>query len=128
MECELRYRLTPLPELCALAAKEADGAVRKQLMLFSKELDRRISPDAAGCMRKVLEKRLINDRTLTDVFLELGRSLGRYDLEGQLQGIGHVKERCAMLLESSRRQRTERIRCYETLGLCAGAALVILLV
>lgn len=128
MECELRYRLTPLPELCILAAQETEGVIKEILLRFSCELDRRISPDAASCMRQVLETIELSNRDIRNILMELGRSLGRFDLEGQLKGIDHVRKKCELLLNTTRQQQTERIRCYETLGLCAGAALVILLV
>ena len=54
--------------------------------------------------------------------------MGRYDLEGQLQGIQTVKMECHGYLDELERHRAERLRSYQTLGLCAGAALVIIFV
>lgn len=128
MECELRYRLTPLPELCMIASRETDGALEKLLQNFSKELDRRLSPDAASCMSKVLKETQLNDPDIRNILMQLSRTLGRFDLNGQLEGIDHVRSVCTLEAETLRRGKTERIRCYQTLGLCAGAALVIILV
>lgn len=128
MECELRFRLTPLPELCNIASKEASGAIKQIIQAFSIELNKRISPDAASCMSSVLERFHFSDRDVPDILIELGRSLGRFDLDGQLMGIDHVNSMCIMMLKEIRDHKTERIRSYQTLGLCAGAALVILLV
>ena len=128
MECELRYRLTPLPELCSMAASETDGVLRSILLNLSKELDRRISPDAASCMTKVLNSIQVRDADIRDLLMQVGRSLGRFDLNGQLEGIEHVRSICKLEMDTLRNGKTERIRCYETLGLCAGAALVIILV
>ena len=128
MECELRFRLTPLPELCNVSSKEASGVIKRIIQAFSNELTRRISPDAASCMSLVLERFQLPDRDIPDILIELGRSLGRFDLDGQLSGLDRVKSMCTMLLKEMKDNKTERIRSYQTMGLCAGAALVILLV
>ena len=128
MECELRYRLTRLPELCALAAKGSTGYVKKVMTLFAGELKNRISPDPASCIAWVLDGYPVPDECIRELFMELGRSLGRFDLEGQLRGLCRVKELCVHRLEEERSGKSERIRCYRTIGFCAGAALVILLV
>jgi stage III sporulation protein AB len=65
---------------------------------------------------------------LSQCLLQLGDSLGRFDLSGQLQGLGSVKKRAEFELEQLRRNQDVRLRSYQTLGLCAGAALVILFV
>ncbi len=58
--------------------------------------------------------------------LQLGRCLGRYDLQGQLQGLEAVQRGCEEALTALGRDREARLRSYQTLGLCAGAALAIL--
>ena len=57
----------------------------------------------------------------------LGISLGRFDLPGQLQGIHTARGECQSALDRLCSNRDNRLRSYETLGLCAGAALAILL-
>ena len=58
--------------------------------------------------------------------LQLGDSLGRFDLSGQIQGLASVQKRAEFELEQLRRNQDVRLRSYQTLGLCAGAALVVL--
>ena len=128
MDCELRYRLTRLPQLCMIAGKTGSGPLSKVIIRFARELESRISPDPASCMEWILERSSVPDDDVRYLLLELGRSLGRFDLEGQLKGIGHVKEICNYHLELERTGKKERIICYRNLGFCAGAALVILLV
>lgn len=128
MECELRYRLTRLPQLCMIAGKNSSGILRKVILRFAQELEKRISPDPASCMEWILERYPVPDDEVRYLLVELGRSLGRFDLEGQLKGIGHVKGLCSYHLEMERAGKKERILCYRNLGFCAGAALVILLV
>ena len=66
-------------------------------------------------------------RTLKELLLELGRGLGSFDLNGQLRGIEAVRRQAIEALQESVNDRDVRIRSYQTLGLCAGAALAILL-
>lgn len=128
MECELQYRLTPLPELCRMASRDTSGLLRRLFLAFSRELEQRMMPDAASCMRSVITRFSISSRELRMILSELGESLGRFDLPGQLKGLEAVRRKCLMELEALGRNRTERLRCYQTLGLCAGAALVILFI
>ena len=58
----------------------------------------------------------------------LGTSLGRFDLTGQLNGLEQVRSHCRRELEALAGNRDQRVRGYQTLGICAGAALAILFV
>lgn len=127
MENQLQYRLTPLPELCRMAGKEARGNVGRVFVCLARELDRQASPEAAGCMGLALEKCPGLSPELRRAMGCLGRDLGRFDLPGQLRGLERARERCGKLLEEIRQSRVARLRDYRTLGLCAGAALAILL-
>lgn len=67
--------------------------------------------------------------TLTrEELLLLGRTIGRFDMEGQLKGLESVRQECRRQVETLSYNRDTRLRSYQTLGLCAGAALAILFV
>ena len=127
MACELQYRLTPLPELCRLAGKEQKNPVGQTFLRLYRELENQVLPDVAYCMNQSLREGNLPGR-LTEGFRLLGQNLGRFDLQGQLNGIENVKNYCDRELEAMGRNREERLRSYQTLGLCAGAALAILFV
>lgn len=128
MECELQYRLTPLPVLCRQAATEADGVIRDVFLALTHELEDQISPDVEHCMTAALSK-IKNIPTLTnESLLLLGRSLGRFDIDGQLKGLDSVRQECRRNLEYLNQNRDVRLRSYQTLGLCAGAAIAILFI
>ena len=127
MECELKYRLTPLPELCIIAGWASRGKLRALFRCLGQTLECGACTEISGCMNGLLQTMDIPPRT-GKCLKELGKSLGRFDLEGQLQGLQAVKGQCRKYLEEMESHRTERTRSYQTLGLCAGAALVILLV
>ena len=128
MECELQYRLTPLPELCRQVAKEFPGMPGKVFMELALELESQISPDVGACMSVSLEKvRRLSGLTREQMLL-LGRSIGRFDMEGQIKGLESVRQDCRRRLDILSHDRDIRLRSYQTLGLCAGAALAILFV
>lgn len=128
MQCELQYRLTPLPELCRQVASSSEGVIRMVFLNLATELEDQITPDVEKCMAGVLSG-LRDMPKLTRESLELlGRSLGRFDLEGQLRGLESVRRECRRGLDTLAQNAAIRNRSYQTLGLCAGAALAILFI
>lgn len=122
---ELEYRLTSLPELCALACKECNGTLRNVFQDLKRELEWQSSPDAESCMREALKKNNALSPKVGALLRQLGNCLGRYDLSGQLQGLDSVRAECDSALNDLEKNRKEKVRSYQTLGLCAGAALAI---
>lgn len=128
MQCELQYRLTPLPDLCRQAGNQCGQEMQRLLIRLAEELESQISPDVAGCMQIVLaQSRILPERTERNLRL-LGNSLGRFDLDGQIQGLESLRHYCREDLKTLRKTRDEHMRSCQTLGLCAGAALVILFI
>ena len=127
MESELSFRLTPLPDLCRLTGKAQKNGVGQAFLTLSQELESQISPDVSACVHGMLCKAEL-PKPIQEAFRQLGTSLGRFDLEGQLKGLGQVQDFCRRELGKLSRHREERLRSYQTLGLCAGAALAILFI
>ncbi len=125
--CELQFHLTPLPELCMQAAKQGSGEVGDVFARLARNLESRIAPAVTDCMDSALEEAELSPQ-LRQLLQEFGHTLGRFDLAGQLQGLEALRQQCALAQEQLRDGREDRLRCYQTLGLCAGAALVILFV
>lgn len=128
MERELQYRLTPLPELCRLAAGEVNGILNTVFQNLFRELTWQKQPDAGSCMYAAVQRSGELPPKVRRLLVQLGHTLGRFDLPGQLQGIQAVQKRCEDALGSIRKNRDERLRSYQTLGICAGAALAIILI
>ena len=128
MECDLSCRLTPLPQLCCAAANAVTGPVHTFFLQLAQELDTQTAADASGCIRAVIRNMQELPRDAADQLLELGTSLGCFDLPGQLRGLRSAQSRCSLRLEELRCNRDSRLRSYQTLGLCAGAALAILFI
>lgn len=126
MECELRYRMTPLPQLCREAASERTGPVRSVFSRLAEELDAQVTPEVSSCMNAALSAAGAVPGHARSVFLGLGQTLGRFDLDGQLKGLEQARQQCRRELDGLSQNRDVRLRSYQTLGLCAGAALAIL--
>ena len=128
MGCELQYRMTPLPDLCRSASQQCKGMVGQVLRRVSEELDRQVSPDTASCMYAALTQSEALPHITRKKLQLLGATLGHFDLAGQLSGLEAVRESCRNDLSTLTKNRDSRLRSYQTLGLCAGAALAILLI
>ena len=127
LSCELSYRLTPLPNLCRGAAEGRGGAVYEFFLMLARELERQEEADVQGCVRSILD-RMELPASLRRILIELGQTLGRFDLPGQLKGLELGIRETEQALRTIRDGAPERRRSWQTLGLCVGAALAILFV
>lgn len=128
MECALQYQLTPLPELCEHAGTAASGKVRRIYLELASQLRSQSYGEVQTVMLNILYRQKDLSYIEKRLFRFLGASLGCFDLPGQVQGLQHVREECNWELELLKSNQKERLRNYQTLGLCAGTALVILFI
>ena len=128
MISDLHYRATPLPCLCRQVGEQFSGRIGQIFVALSEELETQISPNASICMASVMCRVNYSDSMLHEVMTELGDHLGRFDLQGQISGLEHCREHCVSKLKLLSDNKEKRLRSYQTLGLCAGAAIAILLV
>lgn len=125
MLCELECRVTPLPQLCRRAAQIAGGEAAAVLNEAAGRMELGLDPDAAGSMEAALAIRRPGGN-LEELCRELGQTLGSFDLSGQLRGLDSALRAAQQMLRRHQQGRGSRVRSYQTLGLCAGAALAIL--
>ena len=128
MQCELQFHMTPLPDLCRQAGEQNRNAVGQVLLMLSRELECQLSPDVESCVTEALKSGDFLPKRTQDAFRILGTTLGRFDVDGQIRGLEAVRVFCRGELERLGQNRDSRLRSYQTLGLCAGSALAILLV
>lgn len=128
LSAELSCNLTPLPELCSSAAKQSAGIISQIFEMLGNELLEQFAPDAQSCMESALKSVKSIPSLANQCLVHIGRNLGRFDLEGQLNGLESAKQMCIRNLAGLQNNRDNRLRSYQTLGFCAGAALVILLI
>ncbi len=128
MKNELAFRLPPLPELCTAAAAQSSGVIAAVLNELAAQLDKQLCDRAEAAMEAVLDQTAKLSVRVRQNLRRLGTSLGRFDLQGQLSSLEAAAEICRQDLEAIQSHEEERVRSCRTLGLCAGAALAILLI
>ena len=128
MKCELQYRLTPLPNQFKQCSRLSKNAVSRFYRSLHEELRAQILPDAQCCVKAAIEKNGDLCKKTVDVLYHLGSTLGCFELTGQIAGIDAAAEHCNEELQQIKEDRPNRIRNYQTLSLCAGAALIIVLI
>ncbi len=131
MEClerEISFRLTPMPELIAQLAKQAQPPANlfftRLLALLPKLGEQTLSELWRIALESVPMDLSDRDR---EVLRELGGILGRYDGDGQKEALGLARGQLNQCLSSAAEERTRLGRIYGVLGLASGAVLVILL-
>ena len=102
------------------------GPVKDAFLNFSRELDWQTASDACSCMKAAIKKTPNLPKEIRKILKQLGHTMGRFDLTGQLQGIQSVKQICQIEWKRISEDSVSRVRNYQTLGLCTGAALAIL--
>ena len=122
---EIAFCGTPLPQIFALMAASCRGELETIFSETARSMDHgKTSPSEA--MYKALKGCV--DRELTGLLLQLAAGLGKYDLEAQLNTVEAVREQVQTLLYSLEQERRTKSKTYETLGICTGLSLAILLV
>ena len=128
MCCELQFHRSALPEVCSTIGKEHSGYIGKLFENLTKELESRHESDVQACFATAAAAAGPLSRQLEDAVCMLGSTLGRFDLDGQLVGLKSVTAYCEQQLAVMSQGREARLRSYQTLGVCTGAALAILFV
>ena len=128
MISDLRYRLTPLPELCRYASREKKCGASAFFQNLADELESQIAPDVSCCVSASISKTPRIPSSAEKILYSMGTTLGRFDLDGQIEALQASKLECLRILSQLENNKAERLRNYQTLGLCTGAALAILFI
>jgi stage III sporulation protein AB len=128
MHSELNCRMTTLPELCGHASCLTRGPVSHVFGRIKELLNSHKYADAEICVQKAIESGKGLPSLVTRNILHLGRTMGRFDLDGQLADLEIVRQMCTRDLQGLRSNKKECLKTYQILGFSAGAALIILLI
>lgn len=129
MQCELQYRLTPLPELFIVTANTVGyGAIRNFFLFLSQELSQQVSAQVLPCVDAALDKTQGLSEAVKSCISYMGQSLGAFDYDGQISGFEASRAYCRECLDEHCKGKEDQRRIYQTLAVCAGAALIIILV
>ena len=126
MKNEIAYRKTALPELMRILSLESHGVVAEFFTNVANDLCSHRETTAGAIIRKHLPPAPIFPANVRQILLQLGNSLGKYDVDSQLQGIELAISRLRNLLDAWQAEQQSRVRSYCTLGVCAGAAIAII--
>lgn len=127
MEWELQFRQTPLPQLCSHTGNILSGELSRVFFQMERELDTGEYGQASDCMNHILVDHPRIPERIRELLTETGRCMGQFDLNGQLSSLRSVRKECETEVNQLSRDRENRLRSYQTLGLCTGAALAVLL-
>ena len=128
MTCELEYKMTPLPQLLKNGAASMNGSLKGVILAFAEELEENTWVNAPACLAKVLKGATALPGRVNNVLREMSACLGVFDLPGQISTLQALKDRCHREVSFMEENRAQQTRSYQTLGLCAGAALAVLFV
>ena len=128
IECDLNYRMPPLAQLCRLAAAITNGCIKRLLLHMAEELDQQKAHSVDKCIIAAIQHCPELPPLTAQRVMELGKSLGKFDLAGQIKCIRGINVENTRILDEITSDHIARFRSYKTLALCAGAALVILLI
>lgn len=128
MRNELYCRCMPLPALCRSAASVGEGVVCTFWLNMAIELEAQICPDPMQCTLCALAKTKNVPTSMCDAIQKIGKTLGAFDLQGQLDGFDHVCMQLDEAIKMRSNQHDMRIRGYRTLGICAGLVLAIIMI
>ena len=123
---EIAFCGTPLPQTFALMAASCSGNLERVFSDTAKLMDRHRWMSPAAAMEQTLSGR--QETALSDVLRELAAGLGNYDLQAQITSIRMADERIAALLQQTEQEVRAKGKIYETLGICGGLSVAILLI
>ncbi len=128
MKGEIAYQRTPLPELMRLLSVGSSGAAAAFFGRVAGDLHLRQEGSVYAIFKKELAAvpAAAFPAQVRLVLLNLGKGLGKYDLESQLCSINLASQRLQSLLDALQADQRARMRSYCTLGVCAGLAIAIL--
>lgn len=127
MERELDFRLLPTQQMICEAARQSGEPASGFLHVCVQGLQQEM-PLCDSWRQAALQELPALLPADLDVLLSLGAVLGRYDSEGQRQAIAATRSRLNIFLKDASEERNRRGRVYGTLGITAGAFLVLLFI
>lgn len=129
MKNEIAFCGTPLPKAFALMAASCEGPLERLFSQIAKDMDKRRWLTPLAAMQQALKTvpELPQGDRVSMILLELAGKLGKYDLESQRQGIEMALTQLEEERRTAEKERSVKSKTYETLGICAGLAVAILL-
>jgi len=128
MESELKYHQLSIQELCYRIRSCYSGCVAKFMHSLALALDKNDETDISKCVNKILLTNQSVPQRTRALLSDIGKTFGCFDLDGQITQLEYHKAKCIQELEGYIKNKEGYIHSCQTLGLCAGAAVAILLI
>ena len=125
---ELQHKNTTMPYLFYRSAEITNGSLKKIFLSIYEQLNSCTFPDLTTCINYSLRQQNSIPESVKEELYSLGPNLCSFNLSGQIKGISAIINNCEFKLQKLRNNKEQRLRTYQTLGLCAGAAIVIIFI
>ena len=123
---EIAFCGTPLPQAFALMAANCNGYLECVFSDTAKQMDKHRWMTPSAVMNQVLSG--YQETVVSELLINLAAGLGNYDLQAQLGAICTADERAAQVLHRTEQEGKVKAKIYETLGVCGGLSVAILLI
>lgn len=128
MKRELQHKRSSMTDLFYISAHRTNGPLKKVFYAIHSQLKCRTFADLSACISCSLKQQNFLPESVKNEINSLGTNLASFNITGQLKGIESVISSCEYKLKKLQSNIDQRLRTYQTLGLCAGAALVIIFI
>lgn len=128
VSCELQYKASKLQDVFAGLSDAMKSPISDFCRILSSEFESQVQPCVPECIYAALAKCQNIPRSTERHIVQMGLTLGRFDLDGQLSELNAVRKEAESALTELRSQQEMKTRNIKTLALCAGAAIVILFI
>lgn len=122
---ELLYSAKPLPILFSSLSKMVQGSVKEIFSDLSSQMEENRWMSLSTAMERVVQKH--PDDQSDEILLKLAADMGSYNLEAQIGAIDIALLQTQQRLSAMENERSVKSKTYKTLSICAGLAVVILL-
>lgn len=126
MHGEVQYNQTRLPQLCRVVSQHCSGAAENLFGEIAAGLERDLESSAAAIFQQTME-RCPAPAEAVQIWYSLAQTFGRYDPQRQGEAIAGARQRMELLCRRAEELRKGRCRQFRLFGVCAGAAIVLLL-
>lgn len=126
LEHELTFSGTPLPRAFTLMADAVEGCYQQIFGKIAQKMNKTRWLTPISAMEQALRE--CPDEQTGEILMEFAGNIGRYDIDMQIKGIDIARTRLEGLVSVLEKERSVKSKTYETLGICAGLAAVILLI
>ena len=126
MEYLLQYRQASLQDIfCRLSID--NGPIKQFFFVLAAELEHQVCPNVECCVIAALGKSANIPERIKEEILKLGHILGQFDLAEQVKSLKTIRKECEIDLQLHLKSRDTTLKTYQTLVLCTGLIVVIIL-